>query len=925
MRLGATALLLLCLTAPALTQAPTPQVDRALVITFVQASDAERTALLAEHPELYAPAYREILATQGNAQRQNGELDVAELFYRALLFVARQRSGDPSFTSSESVAYNNLAIVAGARGDLPQATAFVQRAMQLAEQAGQPSGVQSAWANLGIIQRKLGELDLAEASMRRAMAMADPADHLSRARSLNNLGLLYKDRGDLATAQELYLQSLQLKEENDASAREQSSTLTNLGGLFDEQGDRQQALYYYTRGYDLLIRAGVPESAMSSALNNLGHVYAALGQHAEASAFFRRALAVSERSGERVQYATILYNLADIEQAAGRLDEAESLARRALEAREQLSDRVGLVESLTSLSHLMLHRGQPEASVPLAERAVSLSTASRLLNQLWKAQFSLGHALAAAGRLDDAAAAYAASIQTIEDLRRNAAGGDSGRRAYLFERVGPYYGLATIKASAGDGWGALAVMEQSRARALTDIIARGRQPMGQLDEGAQRQEHALLQAIAAASDALDTEAHKRAPDAARLDALETSLRKARVARDVFTNELYAREPNLGFARGNINAITRESLDGIVTPSTAVITFVFDSEGPWVYLIRRTGADVTVTTRKLSIGTAALTSKAEAFTAQVASRDLGFAGTARALYADLIGPIDELLTGTTDIVLIPDGPLWSVPFQALITSRGHFLLEERAVSYSPSLSALQALESRRAARSQRPPFLLALGDPITSAPGTTAVTRGALGGLPHAAREVRSLGDLYGAGHSRVLTAAAASESALRANLSRATVVHLATHGILDDASPMYSRVLLSGDPQPSAASQNLVHTADGRLEAWEILDMGFTADLAVLSACKTARGRFGWGEGVIGLSWSLFAAGASTAVVSQWEVDSASTTQLMIAFHRQRLRSPAGRSAADANALRTAALSVMKDPAYRHPFYWAGFIVVGAR
>ncbi len=279
-----------------------------------------------------------------------------------------------------------------------------------------------------------------------------------------------------------------------------------------------------------------------------------------------------------------------------------------------------------------------------------------------------------------------------------------------------------------------------------------------------------------------------------------------------------------------------------------------------------------------------------------------------------------LLGATELVIIPDGPLWAVPFQALMSSRGRFLIEERAVSYTPSLSALDALERRRASRPARPPCLLALGDPAIAS--GTATLRGEAGRLPEAAREVQELGKLYGVSHSRVLTDTAASEAALRANLNRATIVHLATHGVLDDTNPMYSRVLLNGSTTESSTAD---HATDGRLEAWEILDMGLNADLAILSACDTARGGFGWGEGVIGLSWSLFAAGASTAIVSEWQVDSSSTTTLMIAFHKQLQKTAAGERADSAAALRTAALQLLSQPASRHPFYWAGFIAVGAR
>ena len=109
------------------------------------------------------------------------------------------------------------------------------------------------------------------------------------------------------------------------------------------------------------------------------------------------------------------------------------------------------------------------------------------------------------------------------------------------------------------------------------------------------------------------------------------------------------------------------------------------------------------------------------------------------------------------------------------------------------------------------------------------------------------------------------------------------------------------------------------------MQLDLKADLAVLSACETARGRFGAGEGVIGLTWALFVAGVPTTVVSQWQVESASTRDLMLHFHRA-LKAPSTAGSASptkAEALRQAALKLMKLKETRHPFYWAGFVLVG--
>jgi len=109
------------------------------------------------------------------------------------------------------------------------------------------------------------------------------------------------------------------------------------------------------------------------------------------------------------------------------------------------------------------------------------------------------------------------------------------------------------------------------------------------------------------------------------------------------------------------------------------------------------------------------------------------------------------------------------------------------------------------------------------------------------------------------------------------------------------------------------------------MNLDLHADLAVLSACETARGRITSGEGVIGLTWAFFVAGVPTTVVSQWKVESTSTTELMLAFHRARKAADEqGRSPfRTAQALQLAELHLLRNPRYSHPFYWAGFILMG--
>ena len=130
---------------------------------------------------------------------------------------------------------------------------------------------------------------------------------------------------------------------------------------------------------------------------------------------------------------------------------------------------------------------------------------------------------------------------------------------------------------------------------------------------------------------------------------------------------------------------------------------------------------------------------------------------------------------------------------------------------------------------------------------------------------------------------------------------------MDQNNPMHSRLLLAG----SGAD-------DGWIEAWELMRMGIRADLAVLSACETGRGKPSDGEGLVGLTWALFVSGVRNTVVSQWRVESESTSTLMVGLHK-RMRNGQRPS----EALRQAILELMKDQRYQHPMYWAAFVSVG--
>lgn len=180
------------------------------------------------------------------------------------------------------------------------------------------------------------------------------------------------------------------------------------------------------------------------------------------------------------------------------------------------------------------------------------------------------------------------------------------------------------------------------------------------------------------------------------------------------------------------------------------------------------------------------------------------------------------------------------------------------------------------------------------------------------KEVNSLAALYGAEHSQIYVKSEAREDRAKTESSNFKIVQFAAHSVFNDANPLYSYLLLS----PNAATG-----ADGLLEARELMNLNLSADLVVLSACETARGRIAAGEGLTGMTWALFVAGVPTTVASQWKVPSAGTSKIMLDFHRNLLRKGNTDKAA---SLRRAELNFLRNGAFQHPFYRAGFVLVGS-
>ena len=289
---------------------------------------------------------------------------------------------------------------------------------------------------------------------------------------------------------------------------------------------------------------------------------------------------------------------------------------------------------------------------------------------------------------------------------------------------------------------------------------------------------------------------------------------------------------------------------------------------------------------------------------------------------LVAPIAIDLRGVTTIGFIPDGALWQVPFESLVAGDGRFLIERAACFYAPSITVCLEMQAKQRSRAHaRGEFLGFANPPVphSSEIRVTAKLRDReYQALPDSEREVETVARMYNAERTRVYKGASALEQRAKEESGDFDVLHFATHGVLDDRNPMYSHLLLA----PSLRGG--VTTDDGLLETWEMMRLDLHAQLAVLSACDTARGSVHEGEGLIGMSWALFVAGCSSTIATEWSVSSSAAEEVVVNFFRRWRNTKAGSPFAKAKALRLARLRLMRDGRHRHPFYWAAFVLVGS-
>jgi CHAT domain-containing protein len=304
----------------------------------------------------------------------------------------------------------------------------------------------------------------------------------------------------------------------------------------------------------------------------------------------------------------------------------------------------------------------------------------------------------------------------------------------------------------------------------------------------------------------------------------------------------------------------------------------------------------------------------------------YAVPAHQLYKQLIaGALEHSNTAVDALLIVPDGSLGYIPFEALLSSSPptaplyhqlDYLILDHNLAYQYSASLLSQVSGQQQTDFKYPfmgyaPAFSKQGNPLLatrSSRDRQLVDQ--LQELPYAQEEVRSIASLL---QGNSLTESQATESNFKKTAGEGRIIHLASHTLIDDQNPLYSRLVFSREDSGDE---------DGLLHTYELYNMRLASEMVTLSACNTGMGQIRAGEGIISLARGFMYAGVTNVLMSLWAVSDRSTSELMQYFY-QSLKDGHSKS----EALRQAKLEYLRraDANTAAPYYWSGFILISSQ
>ncbi len=856
----------------------------------------------------------------GDIYDRLGQYEAALDYYRQSLIIS-QEIGD---RTGEGTTLNNIGVIYDRLGQYEAALDYHQQSLSILQEIGDQAGEGTTLNNIGSMYRSLGQYDQALNYYRQSLGIRQEiGDRAGEGITLNNIGLIYTHWGQYEAALDYFQQSLIISQEIGDRTGE-GTTLNNIGLIYRSLGQYDQAFNYYWQSLNIRQEIGT-RAGEGATLNNIGGVYDSLGQHEQALDYYQRSLNIRQEIGDRAGEGQSLNNIGGVYDSLGQHEQALDYYQRSLSTRQEIGDRAGEGESLNNIGSIYRRLGQNETALDFFWQSLSiqreignrvgegatLTNIGVVYNDLRKYKLALdylqqalaihqeigdqveegiilahtGFAYEQLGDADQAITFYQQAIDAFEPIQRSL-GVEELKASFASKHLDTYEQLINLLWAEGHFEEAFNYAERARGWAFLDQLVGG---AVNFRAGANRKlmvrEQELKAEIAIQRAQLVTLLNRPGEDRDAEAISTTQVELAALEKD-YANlliQLQILSPKVA-ALVSVDVASLANIQALLDVDTTLIEYFVTKESILVFVITRDTFEPVA----LEVSREDLTKIITQF------RDFAVLNdphpiSLQQLHVWLIASLKPYLTNPV-IGFIPHDILYHIPFAAL-TNGERYLIDDYALFVLPSANALPFLQERRKPDTGT---LLAVGNPTTA-------TR--LPNLPFAQQEVERIADMYG---TQALIGPNATETAVWSQASEASILHLATYAVHNQANPLFNALHLTGD------SQN-----DGRLEVYEIynLDLEKTT-LVTLSMDESAIDKSNRIDSIFGLSRPFFYAGTPSVMGSLWNVDDEATNLLMTEFY-QHLK----RGENKAEALRQAQMTVRND--FAHPYYWAGFTLMG--
>ncbi|MEW5857064.1 MAG: CHAT domain-containing tetratricopeptide repeat protein, partial [Cyanobacteriota bacterium] len=605
--------------------------------------------------------------------------------------------------------------------------------------------------------------------------------------------------------------------------------------------------------------------AETNALGSLGNTYKLLGDYAQAIEYYQQCLVIAQELGNRLVEGRTLGNLGNVYNSLSDYAKAIEYHQQSLAIARAIDDRYGesialgdmgnVYSSLDDYAQAIKYQQQ---SLMIAQEIDSLAVEGRSLN-------NLGLALLYSGNLPEAERILSTGIAKWEEIRDKLGKNDAWKVSIFEEQARTYHLLQHVLIAENKTSKALEIAERGRARAFVELLASRLFPQSKAPPPIKQPSLEEIKKTAQQQNATIVE--------------YSIVNFEKIEKSKLFIWIISRNGKVTFRSFDLKSLGARATAGgsplrkLVTETLESLGVGEDRNGIFEVSITNPAADPQRQTKSL-----------------------------KQLHQLLIQPIADLLPSNPEerVIFVPHQELFLVPFAALIAPDGKYLIEKHTILTAPSIQLLELTHKPRQNGSRSGQEALVVGNPSPMPKGFQP--------LNGAQKEALDVAQLL---KTQPLTGSQATEPAVMQKLPNARIIHLATHGTFNEQQPLLGGVALA---QTGKDTQN-----DGLLTAEEIFNLKskLSAELLVLSACNTGRGRI-TGDGVIGLSRSFIAAGIPSVLVSLWSVPDAPTAELMTEFYTNLYQKKLDK----AQSLRQAMLKMMET--HRdNPRAWAAFTLIG--